>query len=50
MKQQILQTLVADANGNFYAANLKPGGPYTVSSGRSVFRCLFKHGKTTNIF
>jgi hypothetical protein len=29
------KTVVADANGNFYAANLKPGGPYTVSSGMS---------------
>ena len=46
----ITKTLVADANGNFYAANLKPGGPYTVSSGRSSVSDVFLSiGKTTNI-
>ena len=46
----ITKTLVTDANGNFYAANLKPGGPYTVSSGRSSVSDVFLSiGKTTNI-
>ena len=44
------KTVIADANGNFYAANLKPGGPYTVSSGRSSVSDVFLTiGKTTNI-
>jgi outer membrane receptor for ferrienterochelin and colicin len=44
------KTVVADANGNFYAANLKPGGPYTVSSGMSkVSEVFLTIGKTTNV-
>ena len=27
------KTVVTDDNGNFYAVNLKAGGPYTVASG-----------------
>ena len=44
------KTVVTDDNGNFYAANLKPGGPYTVSSGRSKVADVFLTiGKTTNV-
>jgi hypothetical protein len=44
------KTLVTDDNGNFYAVNLKAGGPYTVASGRSkVADVYLTIGKTTNI-
>ena len=44
------KTVIADADGNFYAANLKPGGPYTVASGNSKISDVYLTlGKTTNI-
>ena len=44
------KTVVTDDNGNFYAVNLKAGGPYTVASGRSsVTDVYLTIGKTTNI-
>ena len=44
------KTVVTDDNGNFYAVNLKAGGPYTVASGRSkVADVYLTIGKTTNI-
>ena len=46
----ISKTVAADANGNFYFLNLKPGGPYTVSSDRSKVSDVFLSiGKTTNV-
>ena len=44
------KTVSTDANGNFYALNLKAGGPYTVSSGASkVSDVTLAIGKTANI-
>ena len=45
-----VKLLTTDENGNFYAANLKAGGPYTVASGRSKVSDVFLSiGKTSNI-
>ena len=44
------KSLITDENGNFYAANLKAGGPYTIASGRSELSDVFLSiGKTSNI-
>ena len=44
------KTFQTDASGNFYAVNLKAGGPYTVSSGASKVSDVFLAiGKTANI-
>ena len=44
------KTVVTDSDGNFYALNLKAGGPYTVSSGASkVSDVYLALGKTANI-
>ena len=45
-----VKLVTTDENGNFYAANLKAGGPYTVASGRSKVSDVFLSiGKTSNI-
>ena len=44
------KTVVTDSDGNFYALNLKAGGPYTVSSGASkVSDVYLALGKTANV-
>ncbi len=41
-------TVTADSSGNFYALNLQPGGPYTVSSSASTVNgVLLTVGKTS---
>jgi outer membrane receptor for ferrienterochelin and colicin len=45
-----VKLVTTDENGNFYAANLKAGGPYTIASGRSKVSDVFLSiGKTSNI-
>lgn len=44
------KTVITDENGNFYAVNLKAGGPYTIASGRSQVSDVFLSlGKTANV-
>ena len=44
------KTVITDENGNFYAVNLKAGGPYTIAAGRSQVSDVFLSlGKTANV-
>ena len=44
------KTFNTDSSGNFYAVNLKAGGPYTIASGSSKLSDVFLSiGKTSNI-
>ena len=45
-----VKTVSTDENGDFYAANLKAGGPYTIAAGNSKLSDVFLSiGKTANV-